>query len=50
MVHSWEKLKDTLKWRISYAAYNEAIKNGTATLIVDGEDDEPGQKALPPRP
>jgi hypothetical protein len=31
-------------------AYNEAVKNGRTTLIVDSEDDEPGQKALAPRP
>jgi hypothetical protein len=38
------------KWKIGYAAYNEVIKNGTTTVVVDGEDDAPGQNALPPRP
>ena len=37
MVHCWEKLKEANKWRLSYASYKEAIKNGTAKDIVDGE-------------
>ncbi|KAK1663471.1 hypothetical protein QYE76_051630 [Lolium multiflorum] len=49
-VRCWKKLKEAPKWRISYVAYNEAVKNGVATLVMDGEDDEPGQKALSPRP
>jgi hypothetical protein len=50
MIQCWEKLKDVSKWRIGYTAYHEAVKNGTATLVVDGEDDDHGQKARPPCP
>jgi hypothetical protein len=50
MVHCWDKLKEAMKWIVSYAAYQEAIKNGTTTVVVDVEDDEPGHNALPPRP
>jgi hypothetical protein len=50
MVHCWEKLKDAPKWRISYVSYNEAVRNGTSMLVVEGEDDEPRNKALPPHP
>jgi hypothetical protein len=38
MVYCWEKLEEALKWKVGYAAYHEAIKNGTCTLVVDGED------------
>jgi hypothetical protein len=31
-------------------AYHEAFKNETAMVVVDSEDDDSGQKALPPRP
>jgi hypothetical protein len=37
------------KWKLGYASYNEAVKNGTTTVVVDGEDDAP-DNALPPRP
>jgi hypothetical protein len=50
MVHCWEKLKDASKWMIGYVAYYEAIKNRTTTLVINGEDNDPGHKALPPRP
>jgi hypothetical protein len=50
MVHCWDKLKEAMKWRVGYEAYQEAIKNGTTTVVVDGEDGESGQNALPPRP
>ncbi|KAK1644416.1 hypothetical protein QYE76_062221 [Lolium multiflorum] len=50
MVHCWDKLKEAAKWMVVYAAYHEAVKNGTATLVIDGEDEDSGQKALPPRP
>ncbi|KAK1693037.1 hypothetical protein QYE76_009734 [Lolium multiflorum] len=49
MVHCWDKLKDAEKWKTSFAAYNEALKNGT-TVNLDGEDDDQGRQALPPRP
>ncbi|XP_071679820.1 uncharacterized protein [Lolium perenne] len=39
MVHCWELLKDNSKWMISFAAYNEAVRNGTA-INLDGEDDD----------
>jgi hypothetical protein len=42
-------LKDAEKWRTSFAAYDEAVKNGTA-VNLDGEDDDHGRQALPPRP
>jgi hypothetical protein len=50
MDHCWEKMKEASKWRVGYATYHEAVKNGTATLVVNGEDDDPGQNALPPHP
>jgi hypothetical protein len=50
MVHCWEKLKEAMKWSVSYAAYQEEEKNGTSTVVVDGEDDASVQNALPPRP
>jgi hypothetical protein len=50
MVHCWDKLKETMLWRVGYAAYQEAVKNGTTTVVLDDEDDEPGQNALPPCP
>ncbi|KAK1589989.1 hypothetical protein QYE76_017865 [Lolium multiflorum] len=49
MVHCWEKLKDAEKWKTSFAAYDAAVKNGTA-VNLDGEDDDHGRQALPPRP
>jgi hypothetical protein len=49
MVHCWELLKDNSKWMISFAAYNEAVRNGTA-VNLDGEDDDQGRPVLPPRP
>jgi hypothetical protein len=30
-------------------AYKEALKNGTATFLMEGEHDAPGQNALPSR-
>lgn len=50
MVNCWELVKEAPKWRVGFAAYQEAIKNGTASLVIDGEDDDPGQKTLPPLP
>jgi hypothetical protein len=50
MVHSWDKLKEAPKWKVGYAAYHEAVKNEIAALVVDGEENDHGQKALPPRP
>jgi hypothetical protein len=50
MVHCWDLLKDAPKLRVGYAAYHEGAKNGTATVVVDGEEDDLGQKDLPPRP
>ncbi|KAK1596241.1 hypothetical protein QYE76_018007 [Lolium multiflorum] len=38
-----------LKWN-AQVANHEAVKNGRAKVLVDGEDDDLGQKALPPRP
>ncbi|KAK1663499.1 hypothetical protein QYE76_051658 [Lolium multiflorum] len=49
MVHCWDKLKDAQQWKTSFAAYDEAMKNGTA-VNLDGEDDDHGRQALPPRP
>nr|XP_051202675.1 uncharacterized protein LOC127316318 [Lolium perenne] len=49
MVHCWNVLKDANKWMTSYAAYNEAVRNGTA-INLDGEDDDQGRPALPSRP
>nr|XP_051221673.1 glutathione S-transferase T3-like [Lolium perenne] len=49
MVHRWNKLKDAQKWKTSFAAYDEAVKNETA-VNLDGEDDDLGRQALPPRP
>nr|XP_051208285.1 uncharacterized protein LOC127325530 [Lolium perenne] len=49
MVHCWDVLKNANKWMTSYAAYNEAVRNGTA-INLDGEDDDQGRPALPPRP
>jgi hypothetical protein len=43
-------MKEASKWRVNYAAYHETVKNGTATLVVDNEEDGPGQNALPSRP
>jgi hypothetical protein len=34
---------------VGLAAYNEALKNGTAAILVDGDDDSHGQNALPSR-
>jgi hypothetical protein len=50
MVHCLDKLKETMLWRVGYAAYQEAVKNGTSIVVVDGEDDKLGQNALPPCP
>jgi hypothetical protein len=47
MVNCWNKLNEAPKWKIGYAAYMEALKNGTA--MTDVEDDAPGQNALPSR-
>jgi hypothetical protein len=47
MVHCWDKLKETMLWRVGYAAYQEAVKNGTSIVVVDGEDGKLGQNALP---
>jgi hypothetical protein len=49
MVHFWEKLKEASKWRVGYATNHDVVKHGTTTLVVDGEDDDLGQNALPPR-
>jgi hypothetical protein len=49
MVHCWEMLKDASKWMVGFAPYHESVKNGTTSLVVDVEDNDPGQKALPPR-
>ncbi|KAK1631584.1 hypothetical protein QYE76_005899 [Lolium multiflorum] len=49
MVHCWDVLKNANKWMTSYAAYNEAVRNGTA-INLDGEDDDQGRPALSPRP
>jgi hypothetical protein len=43
MVHYWDKLKAAMKWRVDYEAYKEAVKNGTATVVVYGEDDALGR-------
>jgi hypothetical protein len=42
MVHCWNKLKEAPKWKIGYAAYKEALKNGTSVVLIDGEDNAPG--------
>ncbi|KAK1699490.1 hypothetical protein QYE76_016187 [Lolium multiflorum] len=49
MVHCWDVLKDAEKWKTSFASNNEAVRNGTA-VNLDGEDDDQGCPALPPRP
>ena len=49
MVHCWDLLKNNNKWMTSFAAYNEAVRNGTA-VNLDGEDDDQGRPVLPPRP
>jgi hypothetical protein len=49
-LHRWNRLKEDPKWKIGYTAYKEALKNGTATVLLDGEDNAPGQNALPSRP
>ena len=41
MVDCWEKLKDAQKWKTSFAAYDEAVKNGIA-VNLDGEDNDHG--------
>ena len=38
MVHSWDMLKGAMKWRVGYEAYKKAVDNGTASVMVDGED------------
>ena len=50
MVHCWEKLKEANKWKLSYASYKEAVRNGTAKDIVDGEEKAPGENAHVRRP
>jgi type IV secretory pathway VirB10-like protein len=50
MVHCRDRLKDAQKWQTSFAAYDEAVKNVTAPVVVDDEDDDHGRQALPPRP
>lgn len=49
MVHCWDVLKNSNKWMTSFASYNEAVRNVTA-INLDGEDDDQGRPALPPRP
>ena len=50
MVHCWQKLKEASKWKLSYASYKEAVKNGKAKDLVDGEDEAPGENAHVRRP
>jgi hypothetical protein len=50
MIHCWDKMKEAPKWKVGYATYHEVVKNGIAALVGGGEDDDPGQKALPPHP
>ena len=50
MVHCWQKLKEASKWKLSYASYKEAVKNGKAKDLVDGEDEAPCENAHVRRP
>ena len=36
MVHCWQQLKEANKWKLSYASYQEAVRNGTAKVLIDG--------------
>ncbi|KAK1687152.1 hypothetical protein QYE76_048000 [Lolium multiflorum] len=47
MIHCWDKYAQ--KWKTSFAAYDEAVKNGTA-VNLDGEYDDHDRQARPPRP
>ncbi|KAK1627350.1 hypothetical protein QYE76_001665 [Lolium multiflorum] len=49
MVHCWDKLMGAQMWQTSFAAYDEAVKNGIE-VNVDSEDDDHGRHVLPPRP
>jgi hypothetical protein len=49
MQRRWRR-RSLPKWKVGYAAYQEAVKNVTATLVIDDKDDDSWQKALPPRP
>jgi hypothetical protein len=37
-------------WNMGYAAYKEALNNGTIAVLVDGKADAPGRNALPSHP
>ena len=43
-------MKEANKWKLSYASYKEAVRNGTAKDIVDGEEKAPGENAHVRRP